>query len=433
MKRARRFLIAGTAVVAVVAVGGAFVYRFSGIADRNALTLELARARRLGLPSAPEEVWGPPVPGVRNAAPLYAQLIKHERVLNRVAGDLKRIPMPRTPAEVSAYEETLASAHEGIALFERATAKPDCRFVWSVDWDAIYPELSAIRAAGQALAARARLEAAMGHPLKAFATLTEIARARRHLDREPFLIVRFTGQNIEEDLLRNAQSILADCPRRPDVRDAARGMIAALGPVPSEKDALRGQWLFHRSFLADAERGKIRGDMFVSDDGSVPPEQREMNFILSTPSLKARQELVMTHLFLDEYAAMPDDPTDVSGTRTAVGDLQTRLNSGGFDATLAKHLIEPFGRGGEISGKALAGRRTFLALLKALEPPIPPRHLPVKGRDGTDPFTNLPLHYVATPGEIKVWSVGPDGKDDGGLVRRKTTGEDVTAVWTLRR
>jgi hypothetical protein len=39
------------------------------------------------------------------------------------------------------------------------------------------------------------------------------------------------------------------------------------------------------------------------------------------------------------------------------------------------------------------------------------------------------LHYVATAGSAKVWSVGPDGKDDGGDYREN---RDIVSVYPAR-
>ena len=85
----------------------------------------------------------------------------------------------------------------------------------------------------------------------------------------------------------------------------------------------------------------------------------------------------------------------------------------------------------------LAATRERLAsgtLPESIDALVPAR-LPSVPRD---PFTNdASLHLKATPDELLVWSVGPDGKDDGGPrkegVESDTDSDDVGLRMTVTR
>ncbi|CAN5548078.1 hypothetical protein BH11ARM2_BH11ARM2_15680 [soil metagenome] len=420
-----RILLFGLAGVAFSALMGAGYYKYNGVSARKELDLQFARAKRLGLPATMDEAWGPPIAADRNAAPLYTRLSEHEALFRQTLGKLKS---PGAEARVA-----LAGVASDLALFERASALPGCRFTRASGWDARFPEWTTLRTIGDVMDARARFEAADGEPLKAFATLDSVARASAHVAKEPVLIAKLVAGTMQEKALETAQKILAKDGRRADVRAAGRRLVEALGPLPSYKDAMRGEWIFQRQLLESLEAGRLQTEQFFTTDGTDSPQASELRGIVANPGARAGQELYMVRHFLDSYEAAPNDPMDVMGADKAARALDTVIASHDPAATLASTLLPVYSGGGQIAGRSLAQRRTFLGLLSALDTPTPPKHLSVKGTDALDPFTGTSLLYRFHAGEITVWSVGPDGADDGGVLRKGGgMHEDIVAVWPRR-
>ncbi|RYG46848.1 hypothetical protein EON79_08995 [bacterium] len=423
MKTARRLFYPLLAVGVVCGLGGAVIYRFSGIPERKALAIEMKRARALGLPFTSEEMWGAPIPASHNAGPLYAQLLSHERQLERTRSAIRRLEATKDRAAMAA---TLKPVEADLALVERASMLPECQFKRTDGWDVVFKELMPMRTAVDLLSVRAGIEAEAGDPMRAMATLSHAARAVAHMGKERTLIAKLYQSDMEGSVLRGAQRVLTGFGHRADVREAARKLVRDFGPVPDFREGMRGEWYFQRQVFAGLDASKIKPSELVSGDSS---ETSAMTTILRTPVLRARQELVMVRIFLSAYESLPADNAQVMEALKVTATADNKIRTDDFDHTLANNFLAVFSGGPVSTGRALAARRSFVILTYALESSSPPRKLPVTGPEAIDPFTGKPLHYRATKKEVRVWSVGADGKDDGGLVKRTADAEDITALW----
>lgn len=439
MSKARGCGFAFLATVLVCGVGGWAAVNFGGMGDRRGVEAELKRAVRLGLPADPTDaktIWPAPRDPAKNAASYYTAFAKQKpnpiSTANKEAG---KMGYPQTPGEIRALEAVLRPAATEMARFEAAASLPECRFQRKAGIDTLFPEYSYMKEAVKLLAMRARLEAAKGDPLKAMRTLDSGARATAQVGQESILIAKLVQIADQAIVLRAAQEVLADYGRRADVRAAARKVLADLGPPPNMKDGMKGEWMFQRLAVRDIASGKMSMQEFgqLSSGGSEgsSPDLGAAVFALSmkTPAGRAKQELAVTRLFLDYYEGLPDDATEVKRARKASRDIDARLAGGGVELTLAKIIMPVFAQANDAAAKAVAERRAFAALLTTLDQPTIPKWLPAKGTESLDPFTGEPLCYQKKGDTIRIWSVGPDGMDDGGLLKETDGSSDVTVYW----
>ncbi|RYG30792.1 hypothetical protein EON81_24240, partial [bacterium] len=317
----RRFLVPLISAVVVCGLGGAVAYRFSGVVEKRELAMEMAQAKKIGLPFTHDDVWGPPIPAARNAALIYAKLEARESALNKAKNELKKLDPGKDRVAVAA---ALKPVEADLALLERGASRPDCRFERSDGWDVRFGELSAMRSACDLLGYRAQEEAAAGDPLKAMRTLSAMARVAAHMGKEPMLITKLVQSAVEESTLRSAQIVLTKYVRRADVRTAARGLVTDFGPLPNFKDSMRGEWHFQRVTLDGLDSGKIKLDDLISETGS---ESQALSTIMRAPGLRARQELTMVRHFMKTYEELPDDPTEVAKAIKVTEAADSRISS----------------------------------------------------------------------------------------------------------
>lgn len=403
--------------------------------DHDALGKEFARARRLGLPEKMADLWPPPNNPAQNAAPLYTALT-HSHTLSRARSIVEKVGYPANPAQIRTLAGDLAPYASEYAAWEKAARMKECRFQRIPSKMVMLPEYAAMKSAAIALSGRARLESVQGDPLKAMRTLGSAARISAHARKEPMLIPALVSVSCEITTLKTLQEVLTDGGRRADVRAAARRVLADLGVPPDGKTALRGEWSFQQSTVDELASGRMPvADLFKysasspqSLSGSGVAGKIATLISLKTPMGLARQRLQASRIFLDYYEAVPESPDQLAAAERAVKAMEAAALPEG-DTLLSSILLSEVGGFHEVLARAVAERRVVAALLNALDAPIPPATLPAQGREAIDPFTDEPLRYAATPTEIRVWSVGTDRKDDGGLPASAARKPDITALW----
>ncbi|CAN5547963.1 hypothetical protein BH11ARM2_BH11ARM2_15650 [soil metagenome] len=434
MSKARGCGVAVLAVLVVCGVGGFAAFRFGGASDRRELEAQLTRAARLGLPNDFTKIWPAPKHPADNAAPIYTALAKDPHGLSKASSDAAKVGYPESEAERKAIDAAIAPAAGDLARFEKAAGMRECRFVRKPSIDTLFPEYAVMKGGVSLLGYRARREASAGDPLSAMRTLDTGAKVSAQVGGEAVLIAKLVQIATEAIVLRAAQEILADYGKRSDVRAAARKVLADLGPAPSIKDGMKCEWAFQRLGAEGMANGSVALNMVsgLSGEGENSGSNVEgamFGLMMKTPAGRAKQELNAARTFLDYYEGMPEDATEVAQARAASRNIDATLAKGGVELTLAKILMPVFGQANDAAAKAVAERRAFAALLTALDSPVPPKWLPVKGTAALDPFTDDRLIYHASPKEIRIWSVGPDGTDDGGLIKNTEGASDVTVLW----
>jgi hypothetical protein len=294
------------------------------------------------------------------------------------------------------------------------------------------PEMQNLRQAAKLLALAARREAADGDHAAAIRDVIRIHRIGRHAAAEPILVCGLVGQAIDSLALQTLADIL---PRlapadRPLLDDTA--LVDFVGtPVRFDRHFL-GEEAFGLATMADLAEGREGLSfltMIAAGGGPAAPDQ-----VLGSPLallfrcfllpadlasyrkfMRRHQELsgALSHGEGDRFAALKKESE-------AIDKDLTERRAGLFTSILAPALSsvarsqlksQAHHRAAEVlvaSTRARLGAGT----LPDTATDLVPQQLPALPRD---PFTaDQPLLFKRADGTWTVYSVGPDGEDDGG-------------------
>jgi hypothetical protein len=420
----------------------------------NAVAAE-ARAMRVEAAAIMQAALPPTVADAENAAFLHAQAAAAFAAAPDLTAANGLFNAPAIDAASPAVGELLAR-HAGLLdTIRRAADMPACRF--PRDWtrpsiDMLLAEVQSCRSEARLLALAARHEAAAGKPAAALADAVRLGRIGRQVGSEPILISHLVGIALDTTALTVVAEILptlsaADAPLLDD--PALRDLVAS---TPSLVRAINGEEAFGLSTFANFADGREGIDDMgqLSGDPNVAILPQEEPFSLLTEPLSAvwRAFILPADIAsyrrrfqgyrqlvtgaVDQSRTWPQMQKQIDGIeaeirRTGPDGFLSRLIAPATDAVLrsqcnsvARH------RAAEVLLAATRERLASGSLPESIDSLVPAR-LPSVPRD---PFTtDTPLHLKATPEEVLVWSVGPDGKDDGGPrqegVESDTDSDDV--------
>jgi len=318
-------------------------------------------------------------------------------------------------------------------LLRRATDKPGCRF--DRDWsrpaiDMLLPEIQEMRRAGRLLMLAAWRAAAAGDAEQALADVVRIHRLGMHSASEPILISGLVGQAIDTLALGALADVLprlekSDLPLLDE--DSFRDFVAT--PIRYQR-AFFGEEAFGLATLgdlADGAKGMEPLEILrtVSDEPTRFAFGGPFSFLyrcFMLPSDIAGYRHIMRRYqdIAGKMLVPKPQPYPVVVKETA--EIEERLKSrraGVFASLLAPALsgvLKSQARGAamhDVAGVLVAATRARLSgrsIADSLVPEVVP-DLP------GDPFTeDKPLLAKRTDSGWVVYSVGPDGEDDGGPV-----------------
>jgi hypothetical protein len=417
--------LAAMFVLAKAVAAGTLLFIDNAVAaEGRMLRVEASQIMAAALPPAPAPD--------DNAAPLY------QRAFASLAADKQvdegespfwhsSLTDPRSP-EVTAILERHAAT---LDLLRRATDKPGCRF--DRDWsrpsiDMLLPEIQEMRRAARLLMISARRAAADGDGEQAIADVVSIHRLGVHAAGEPILVSGLVGQAIDNLAL----TTLADVLPRLDKDDLP------LLDGESFRDVLETPITYQRAFLGEEAFGLATlGDLADGADGMTA-----LQLLRSVSDTPTRFTLDGPFSFLYRCFMLPADITgyrkvmrryqDVAGKMLAstprpyptivkdTAEIEDEIESrrpGIFAAMLAPALsgvLKSQVKGEaahDVAGVLVAATRARL-MGKPVADSLVPDAVPVLPGD---PFTvDKPLLAKRPDDAWVVYSVGPDGEDDGG-------------------
>jgi hypothetical protein len=396
----------------------------------NSMPADLAELRRQGFPTEPADLDPKtPIPADRNAAPLYRQAMRllangqpSDRLYEAVsAGMSTRATAQRRKAAAEAFPK-LADV---VALAERAADRPTCHFDrdWRLGAKLIFPEYAPMKALTKLLVYKAERQSQSGDWQGALVSIRRAQRISQHAGDDPTLIGLLV-QIACEAIATNAFRHVID---RHDGNAAflaeARKVHAGFGPLADFRRAMGGEFVMVRSTIQGLSSIRdVRGLQTGAEEASATP--RSPLDTLLVP-LKGAFEAKYVHEYRLLVPDLPRAPENWRQAQTAMDRSEKRVSGDQSLFGVMNQIFFPvFSQATQATGRMEAERRlteVSLRLLQArLNGPLP-RALPADPKVSEDPFGTGLLRYVRNGRGFTVYSVGPDGTDDGGKVRSSSS------------
>ena len=359
-----------------------------------------------------------------NAAPLY------QRAFAALAAD-KELEESDADGESGEGTAILERHAATLDLLRRATDKPGCRF--DRDWsrpsiDMLLPEVQEMRRAARLLTLAARRAAADGDGAQALADVVRIHRLGMHAAGEPILVSGLVGQAIDAVALGTLTDVLpqlekSDLPLLDG--DSFRDFVAT--PITYQR-AFLGEEAFGLAMLgdlADGAEGMTALELLrsVSDEPTRSTFDGPFSFLyrcFMLPSDITSYRAVMGRYQDLGGAMLRSTPRSYPAVAKETTQLEDEIKSrrpGIFSAMLTPALtavLKSQARAAamhDVAGVLVAATRARLAGTLLAESLVPEAVPALPG----DPFTtDKPLLAKRADDGWVVYSVGPDGEDDGG-------------------
>lgn len=417
MKARARGALVGVGILLGLGVGGYWLW--STAPDRAGLPALWARAKQLGLPTTQSEFLGPELADERNAATELRQVIAQRDSMNSAA--LRRLTQgpPDNPADRPAW----SGLQPGLDLAVQGSSKPAMRFArdWDMGFLVDFREFAALRDIARMLQVRAETRM----PSDRQGALRDLIAARRIAGLTAdsgSLIALLVGLSMEGDVV---ESYLR-CLHQAEVAGGAaavREMHAAFRAAawaPDVRKAFLGEYYFQ---LATARNLSLYGGWGAfTEAGQAAPRIDPAQLRREGLPTPVRDRLATADM-LRYWTAVFESPE--TGIELARHAESVRADLADTGSSYYEAMLPTFA--GLVSGlQTLEARRTLLeGAVRLVE-----RGLVGEGPKAwstavvglKDPFDGAAIRVVQSKeGGVILYSLGPDGKDDGGL-KSSTTG-----------
>lgn len=432
--RSAKWLWIGLGILfAVCGLSGVLMYKFLtnvlvGDLSELAAAVEKEReeTRRQGIPVEPEELKRtPPIAPDQNAAPLYREAFKEfpevkselDEAISRV---LKSEASDPDVAQVAAKFE---STEPWLQTVIRATQLPSCDFErdWSSGMYLEFPELAGMKKCAKWLAARGVIAARRGNVAKFEDSLRAASQIGVHLSQEPILISSLVQVSSDQVVQQGIAAALRANPKNSALLSASRKVLLASSPRPDLRAILGGECVLT---VATIRRLTNLNELYpeasasesLSMSSAVTPEMRKA---FETQYLRKLRECVQIVAKYDEdYLKQAEALQGLVRTKRTLPriiDLVDTVLFPGLEQvslSIGRHQARY-----ELT-KAYVALLDFHRTKKRW-----PKDLAEVG-EFVDPFAKRPLRYFPVERGFTIYSVGADGRDDGGKERREAAQSD---------
>ena len=392
--------------------------------------------RAAGMPwTAKDLAPAKPLPPARNAASLLRRANAVVLKQGWSGGDRAL----RDAMEAGRYEDAAAKLDAyapTLAVFERATAIGTVDFGRDRDLgvNQLFPEFAPMKSAMKAFGYRARLRAVRGDLTGARADLRAARTLARMAESDGVLIsmlVRISGDAIADDAAQRAAAL------DPGLASMLIEDLKRSDRAPDFARALRSE-----AYLSLATSRNLTGQL--ARDSWSGSEGEEKNPTETDPArlvrdgvpdgLIQRAYLARSLQVWTRVAGEMRRASDPGQLGNALDRIEDSIGEDRRVSSLLNQILFPiFGQAGNAVVKDRASRELTLAYLRALETRRRTGRFPAEPIQGNDPFGRP--YVVRTEGAgFRLYSLGPNGKDDGGLtsVERHVgdpKGDDIVVVF----
>ena len=326
---------------------------------------------------------------------------------------------------------------ETLDLLRQAAARPICRFTRDYtrpSVDMLIPEIQFLRNAARILAVSARYEASRGEITAALRDVSSIMKISLHASSEPILISGLVGLSIDGISINTLSEILPFIDtdnlsflKRDDIHNF-------LCTPPSLTKNIYGEEAFGLnvfSIFGTGEFDQWQLASFLMDDLNLPDSIYQQNIFLNPALAGYRiflfpQDLAAYQQTMHSYQRVAESSDSYAGKQTILKRIEDGLSSGRPKGFITALLTPAIGKALERVEKVRMQHATALVAIAATKFRIAHDGLPDKAASLVPDFlpslpkdaflTESRLRYSNKDGGVAIYSVGPNGKDDGGPV-----------------
>ncbi len=412
-------LAAAFVIAKAVSFGTLLILDNAVAAQAPYLRLEAAQLMQANLP--------PMVAESQNAAPLYQQAIAALDADLTATSDESPLTKATTIDVASSGVIDLLARHAAtLDLIRRAADRDTCRF--QRDWTRpsyamLLPELQSLRNVARLLVLEARREAA-----DALHDVARIQRIGRHAASEPILISNLVGIAIDTMALETLAQVLPTLCKSDLATLDSSDIRDLVTTPPAMASHFYGEEAFGLSVFADMSDDQLGVIKFVHLLGNgqsqpsalhIPPLSLLYRVFFLPADLAGYRSIMAQY----QAAASRTEPYPDLTKRIDAIETQTRDRSPGM---LTSMVVPTLGAVFKAQTRSVAHHRAATALVAATKERLETGAVPETFDElaaqlvppaSRDPFTaDQPLFMKQTDDGLLVYSIGPDGEDDGGPV-----------------
>lgn len=413
---------------AVCGLSGVLMYKFLTnllVGDLSELAAavdrERAETRRQGIPVEPEDLQRTPaVPPDQNAAPLYREAF---RKLPEIPSDVDQAIQRVLRNEALEADFTqVAAKFDGLEPWLqtviRATRLPSCDFErdWSQGMYLELPELAEMKKCAKWLTIRGVIAARRGNVAKFEESIRAASQIGVHLSQEPILISSLVQIASDQVAQQGIAAALRANPSNAALLSASKKVLLSSFPRPDLKSILGGECVLT---VAAIRRLTNLNELYpeasasesLSMSSAVTPEMKKA---FETQYLRKLRECVQIVAKYDEdYLLQAEALQGLVRTKRTIPRIIDLVDMALFPAIeQVSHSIGRHQARYELT-KAYVAILDFHRTKKRW-----PKDLAEVG-EFVDPLAKRPLRYFPSDGGFTIYSVGADGRDDGGRERRE--------------
>ena len=324
---------------------------------------------------------------------------------------------------------------ETLDLLRQAAARPICRFTRDYtrpSVDMLIPEIQFLRNAARILAVSARYEASRGEITAALRDVSSIMKISLHASSEPILISGLVGLSIDGISINALSEILPFIDtdnlsflKRDDIHNF-------LCTPPSLTKNIYGEEAFGLnvfSIFGTGEFDQWQLASFLMDDLNLPDSIYQQNIFLNPALAGYRiflfpQDLAAYQQTMHSYQRVAESSDSYAEKQTVLKRIEDGLSSGRPKGFITALLTPAIGKAIERVEKVRMQHTTALVAIAATKFRIAHDGLPEKAASLVPNFLpSLPkdaflreshIRYSNKDDGVAIYSVGPNGNDDGG-------------------
>ena len=396
----------------------------------NDLRSELKKASADGMPVEPADLRRQlSVPDDKNAGPYLSaafrklkawqstqegkEFAKSEKIL-KDSYDLNASQRDNLKTELNSAADVLAQ----LSLAVRFPLL-DFKREWEKGPSLLLPEYADGKSACRLFLARARIQLTEGNSSGASDSMESAARLTNLMGQEPVFISLLVRCAMEALVLREVGYAIDAHSNDRLFLERCKSIVLDLGTAPDIRRAVGAEMVsgLIASKLLEHQTSEQALSAFGDSSSKVIAVAR---FGPALSVMKLRYVQIIHKLYED----LSQNPKSYLAMRKAFEDVDNTLSrNDNWSFGLAELLCPSFGGMSSALGEGKARQNVTLCAIDLLENKLRtgsfPKSLSESSGQWQDPFTEKALLYRRSPTGFIIYSVGPDGKDNGGKPRAK--------------